>query len=92
MERLRWAVLRLGVRMACLRRRHSAAVSRLRQVTGRRPADLEVRLLLAELELAMGDVDRAIAEAGIAIQLAPGDLRGMTLLLRAQARSELQAS
>jgi Flp pilus assembly protein TadD len=78
--------------MACLRQRPGNAVSRLRQVTGRRPADLEVRLLLAELELAMGDVDRAIAEAGIAIQLAPPDLRGMTLLLRAQARSELQAS
>lgn len=84
--------MRLSVRMACLRQRPGAAVSRLRQVTGRRPDDLEVRLLLAELELALGEVDRAIAEAGIAIQLAPDDLRGMTLLLRAQARSELQAS
>ena len=84
--------MRLGVRLVCLRRRPGAAVSRLREVTGRRPADLEVRLLLAELELAVGDVDCAIAEAGIAIQLAPDDLRGMTLLLRAQARSELQAS
>lgn len=92
MDRLRWAVVRLGVRVACLRRRPGTAVWRLRQVTDRRPGDLEVRLLLAELELAVGDVDRAIAEAGMAIQLAPDDLRGMTLLLRAQARSELKAS
>ncbi|MBW3605509.1 MAG: hypothetical protein KY460_11500 [Actinobacteria bacterium] len=55
----------------------------------RRPGDIEIRLLLAELELAAGEIDRAIAEAGIAIQLAPDDLRGMSLLLEAQARAEV---
>lgn len=64
---------------------------RLRHVSARRPTDVELRLLLAELELAAGDVDRAIAEAGIAIQLAPADLRGMSLLLQAQDRAELNA-
>lgn len=78
--------------MAFLRRRPAAAAARLRQVTGRRPGDLEARLLLAEVELAAGEVERAIADAGIAIQLAPDDLRGMSLLLQAEARSELQAS
>lgn len=69
--------------------RRQAARTRLRHLSTRRPGDLEVRLLLAELELAAGEVDRAIAEAGIAIQLAPDDLRGMSLLLRAQAESDL---
>lgn len=89
MDRLWWVVTRLRVRLACLRRRPNAAVRRLRRVTDRRPADLEVRLLLAELELAAGAIDRAIAEAGMAIQLAPDDLRGMSLLLQAEARAAL---
>lgn len=74
--------------MANLRRRPNKALVRLRADAARRPTDLELRLLLAELELAAGDIDRAIADAGIAIQLAPTDLRGMSLLLQAQARAE----
>jgi hypothetical protein len=52
---------------------------------------VELRLRLAELELCAGELERAIAEAGIAIQLAPGDVRGMSLLLQAQARMEAGA-
>lgn len=91
MHRLWWVLTRLGVRLSYARRRPQRARARLRQATERRPADVELRLLLAELELAAGDIDRAIAEAGIAIQLAPGDLRGMSLLLQAQARAEVGA-
>lgn len=77
--------------MANLRRRPHKALVRLRADAARRPANLELRLLLAELELAAGDIDRAIADAGIAIQLAPADLRGMSLLLQAQAKAEPSA-
>lgn len=77
--------MRLGVGVARLRREPGAALGWLRAIARRRPADLEARLLLAELELASGDVERAIDEAGIAIQLAPDDVRGMSLLLQAEA-------
>lgn len=78
----------LWVRVAHLRHRPQDALCRLRPLVARYPADVELRLRLAELELAVGEVDRAIAEAAIAIQLAPRDLRGMGLLLQAQARGE----
>ncbi|CAN5906480.1 hypothetical protein BH23ACT10_BH23ACT10_33260 [soil metagenome] len=90
-DRLWLGVTRLGVRISYLCRRPQYGRSRLRQLTNRRPGDVEVRLLLAELELAAGEIDRAIAEAGIAIQLAPDDLRGMSLLLEAQAKAEMAA-
>lgn len=90
-DRLWLGVTRLGVRLSYLCRQPQYARSRLRQLTSRRPSDVEVRLLLAELELAAGEIDRAIAEAGIAIQLAPADLRGMSLLLEAQAKAEMAA-
>jgi protein involved in temperature-dependent protein secretion len=77
--------------MLLLRRHPTEALSRLRPVTARRPTDVELRLRLAELELAAGELERAIAEAAIAIQLAPGDVRGMSLLLQAQARMEAGA-
>lgn len=88
MERVRWALTRLRVRLACLRHRPSDAVAHLRPIAARRPTDVEVHLQLAELELAIGELERAIAEAAIAIQLAPADTRGMSLLLQAQARLE----
>lgn len=90
-ERLWWTLTSARVRLACLRQGPTEAVARLRPVTARRPADVELRLLLAELELAAGELERAIAEAGFAIQLAPGDVRGMGLLLQAQARLETGA-
>jgi Flp pilus assembly protein TadD len=85
-NRLWWTLTRVRVRLAFLRRRPTDALIHLRPVAMRRPADVELRLQLAELELAVGELERAIAEAGIAIQLAPGDSRGMSLLLQAQAR------
>lgn len=91
MDRLWWTATRLWFRIGRRSDRQQAALARLRHVSARRPTDVELRLLLAELELAAGDVDRAIAEAGIAIQLAPADLRGMSLLLQAQDRAELNA-
>lgn len=90
MHRLRLAVTRLGVRVS-VPGYPQRARARLRQISARRPGDLEIRLLLAELELAAGEIDRAIAEAGMAIQLAPDDLRGMSLLLEAQAKAEVGA-
>jgi predicted Zn-dependent protease len=90
--RLRWGLTQLLVRFASLRQRPKVALARLRPLAARRPADVELRLQLAELELSAGEIDRAIAEAGIAIQLAPSDVRGMSLLLQAQARREAQAS
>ncbi|HSK90616.1 MAG TPA: tetratricopeptide repeat protein [Euzebyales bacterium] len=92
MERLWWTLTRVRVRLAYLRHRPSDALERLRPVAARRPADVELRLQLAELELVAGELERAIAEAGIAIQLAPGDVRGMSLLLQAQARLEADAA
>ena len=88
LERLWWAVTRARVRLAFLRHRPVDALEHLRPVAARRPSDLELRLQLAELELAVGELERAIADAGIAIQLAPRDVRGMSLLLQAQARLE----
>lgn len=88
-DRLWLGVTRLRVRLSCLYGRQQGARTRLRRLTTRCPGDLEVRLLLAELELAAGELDRAIDEAGIAIQLAPDDLRGMSLLLQAQAQAEM---
>lgn len=82
---------RVRVRLAFLRQRPTDALTHLRPVALRRPTDVELRLQLAELELAAGELERAIAEAGIAIQLAPGDIRGMSLLLQAQARMEARA-
>jgi Flp pilus assembly protein TadD len=90
-ERLRWALTRLRVRLACYRQRPSDAVAHLRPVAARRPTDVELHLRLAELELAIGELERAIAEAAIAIQLAPADTRGMSVLLQAQERLETGA-
>jgi predicted Zn-dependent protease len=90
--RLRWGFTQLLVRLASLRHRPKDALARVRALTTRCPADVELRLQLAELELCAGEIDRAIAEAGIAIQLAPSDIRGMSLLLQAQARREAQTS
>jgi predicted Zn-dependent protease len=87
-DRQWWTLMRVRVWLAFLRRRPTEALTRLRPVAVRRPADVELRLQLAELELAAGELERAIAEAGIAIQLAPADSRGMSLLLQAQARME----
>jgi hypothetical protein len=80
LDRLSWTLTRAQVRMMCLRRHPTQALSHLRPVAARRPTDVELRL--AELELAAGELQRAIAEAAIAIQLAPGDVRGMSLLLQ----------
>jgi Flp pilus assembly protein TadD len=87
-DRLRWTLTRVRVRLAFLRRRPTEALARLRPVAMRRPTDVELHLQIAELELAVGELERAIAEAGIAIQLAPDDSRGMSLLLQAQARMD----
>ena len=92
MERLWWTLTRARVRLAYLRHRPDQALQRLRPIAVRRPGDVELRLLLAELELAAGELERAIAEAGMAIQLAPGDVRGMSLLLQAQARQDARAT
>ena len=89
--RLPLGLTQLLVRVARLRQRPNDALARLRPLTARRPTDVELRLQLAELELSAGEIDRAIAEAGIAIQLAPSDIRGMSLLLQAQARREAEA-
>jgi Flp pilus assembly protein TadD len=77
--------------MLLLRRHPTAALLQLRPAAARHPTDVELRLRLAELELAAGELERAIAEAAIAIQLAPSDVRGMSLLLQAQARMETSA-
>lgn len=92
MDRLWWSLTRVRMRTALLRqRRPTEALTRLRPIAARHPTDVELRLRLAELELCAGELERAIAEAGIAIQLAPGDVRGMSLLLQAQARMEAGA-
>jgi Flp pilus assembly protein TadD len=91
LDRLSRTLTRARVRMMCLRRRPTRALDHLRPVAARHPTDVELRLRLAELELAAGELQRAIAEAAIAIQLAPGDVRGMSLLLQAQALMEAGA-
>jgi Flp pilus assembly protein TadD len=92
LDRLWWSLTRVRVRTAFLRwRRPNEALTRLRPIAARHPADVELRLHLAELELCAGELERAITEAGIAIQLAPGDVRGMSLLLQAQARIDAGA-
>ena len=91
LERLWWALTRARVRLAYLRHRPAEALEHLRPIAARRPADVELRQQLAELELAAGELERAIAEAGMAIQLAPRDVRGMSLLLQAQAQLDVRA-
>lgn len=91
LEQLWWTLTRARVRLAFLRHRPTEALDHLRPVAARRPADVELRLQLAELELAVGELERAIVEAGIAIQLAPRDVRGMSLLLQAQAQVDARA-
>jgi Flp pilus assembly protein TadD len=91
LDRLSWTLTRARLRMLCLRRRPSKALLHLRPVAARHPTDVELHLRLAELELAAGELQRAIAEAAFAIQLAPRDVRGMSLLLQAQARMEAGA-
>ena len=65
LERLWWTLTRARVRLAYLRHRPDQALQRLRPIAVRRPGDVELRLLLAELELAAGELERAIAEAGL---------------------------
>lgn len=81
MDRLFVTAARIRLRAG---RRRRTGLAWLRRAAARRPDDVELRLLLAERELAAGHLDRAIDAAGIAIQLAPHDGRGLDLLRAAQ--------
>ena len=59
----------------------------LRAAVAAAPADVPLRLHFAELLLAEGRNDEAVAEAAVALQHAPGDLAARALMARAMGMS-----
>ncbi|MEV5874039.1 ATP-binding protein [Streptomyces sp. NPDC052101] len=61
----------------------SPLIQSLRTAVAAAPADVPLRLHLAELLLSEGQSDAAIAEAAVALQHAPGDAQARQLMARA---------
>ncbi|MFI1678437.1 tetratricopeptide repeat protein [Streptomyces sp. NPDC020607] len=62
---------------------HSPLIQSLRTAVAGAPDDVPLRLHLAELLIAGGHHDEAVAEAAVALQHAPGDAQARELMVRA---------
>ncbi|MEU1134179.1 tetratricopeptide repeat protein, partial [Streptomyces sp. NPDC005900] len=61
----------------------SPLIRSLRTAVEAAPADVPLRLHLAEMLLGAGQPDAAVAEVAVALQHAPGDAQARTLMARA---------
>ncbi|MFF1376141.1 tetratricopeptide repeat protein [Streptomyces sp. NPDC058308] len=67
---------------------HSPLIQSLRTAVAGAPDDVPLRLHLAELLIAGGHHDEAVAEAAVALQHAPGDPQARELMVRAMGAPE----
>jgi AAA+ superfamily predicted ATPase len=70
----------------------SPLIQSLRTAVGAAPADVPLRLHLAELLLDSGQPDAAIAEVAVALQHAPGDATARALMARAMGMPQQPAA
>ncbi|MFG3040392.1 ATP-binding protein [Streptomyces sp. NPDC048330] len=68
----------------------SPLIRSLRAAVAAAPGDVPLRLHFAELLLAEGRNDEAVAEAAVALQHAPGDAAARTLMMRAMGAPPVQ--
>ncbi|MGX1131610.1 hypothetical protein RKD49_003800 [Streptomyces glaucescens] len=66
-------------------------IQSLRTAVAAAPADVPLRLHLAELLLGAGQSDAAVAEAAVALQHAPGDVQARDLMARAMGVAQQPA-
>ncbi|MET9146004.1 tetratricopeptide repeat protein [Streptomyces sp. NPDC004042] len=70
----------------------SPLIQSLRSAVAAAPADVPLRLHLAELLLGAGRCDAAVAEVAVALQHAPGDAQARELMARAMGMPQQPAS